>query len=91
MALNLKKAGFEVTGYDINKDTVKVAQEAGIEVAESSADAAKDKSYIVTSLPATKHVEETLTKDGGIFKSAAKGTIICDVSTINPHASAKFA
>lgn len=91
MALNLKKNGFEVAGYDVNKDAIKVAQEAGITMVDSVAEAAKDKQFIVTSLPMTKHVEETLTKDGGIFKSAAKGTIICDVSTINPHASAKFA
>jgi 3-hydroxyisobutyrate dehydrogenase-like beta-hydroxyacid dehydrogenase len=55
------------------------------------AEAAKDKDFIVTSLPMTKHVEETLTKDGGIFKSAKKGTVICDTSTINPHASVKLA
>jgi 3-hydroxyisobutyrate dehydrogenase-like beta-hydroxyacid dehydrogenase len=91
MALNLKKNGFEVTGYDVNKDAIKVAQEAGIYVAESIAETAQDKHFIVTSLPTTKHVEDTLTKDGGIFKSAAKGTIICDVSTINPHSSIKFA
>ena len=42
-------------------------------------------------MPTTKHVEETLKKDGGIFEHADKGTMICDVSTINPHASAEFA
>ena len=91
MACNLKKAGFEVTGYDINKDAIKMAQENGITIAETITEAAKDKTFIVTSLPATKHVEDTLMKEGGIFKSAAKGTLICDVSTINPHASIKFA
>lgn len=42
MACNLKKNGFDVTGYDINKDTTKVAEEAGIKVAANIADAAKD-------------------------------------------------
>ena len=91
MALNLKKNGFDVSGYDVNKDAINVAKEAGITMVETVAEAAKDKQFIVTSLPMTKHVEETLTKEGGIFKSANKGTIICDVSTINPHASVKFA
>ena len=44
----------------------------------------------MTALPATAHVEEVLTSDGGIFKSANEGTVICDVSTIKPSASAKF-
>ena len=91
MAINLKSAGFDVTGYDINKDSIKRAEESGINVAATSADAAKDKDFIITSLPATKHVEDTLMRDGGIFKSAKKGTVICDVSTINPHASVRFA
>ena len=44
----------------------------------------------MTALPATAHVEEVLTSDGGIFKSANPGTVICDVSTIKPSASAEF-
>ena len=44
----------------------------------------------MTALPATAHVEEVLTMDGGIFKSAKPGTMICDTSTIKPSASAKF-
>ena len=28
--------------------------------------------------------------EGGIFKSAKKGTVICDTSTISPMASKKF-
>lgn len=91
MALNLKKNGFEVTGYDVSPNSIKVAEEAGIQMAATTADAAKDKDFIVTSLPMTKHVEDTLMKPDGIFKNAKKGTIICDVSTINPHASIKFA
>ena len=32
-----------------------------------------------------------LHKDGGIFASASKGTVICDASTISPVASKDFA
>jgi 3-hydroxyisobutyrate dehydrogenase len=62
MALNLKKNGFDVTGYDVSPNSIKVAEEAGIQMAATTADAAKDKDFIVTSLPATKHVEDTLMK-----------------------------
>ena len=47
--------------------------------------------YIITSVPATKDVEELLKGPDGIFKNAKKGTIIVDTSTILPHASKDFA
>ena len=50
-----------------------------------------DVDYIVTSLPKTEHVKTVMTANDGILASAAKGTLICDVSTISPHASKEFA
>jgi 3-hydroxyisobutyrate dehydrogenase len=47
--------------------------------------------YIVTSVPATKDVEELLKGPDGIFKNARKGTIVVDTSTISPLASKEFA
>ena len=51
----------------------------------------KDVDYVVFSVPATKDVENLLHSEGGIFKSANKGTTIIDCSTIAPHASKQFA
>jgi 3-hydroxyisobutyrate dehydrogenase len=45
----------------------------------------------VTSVPATKDVEEVLAGPGGIFENAKKGTYIVDTSTISPIASKEFA
>jgi 3-hydroxyisobutyrate dehydrogenase len=45
----------------------------------------------VTSVPATKDVEELLGSADGIFKHAKKGTYILDTSTISPVASKEFA
>ena len=45
----------------------------------------------MTSVPATKDVEELLKGPDGIFKNAKKGTIIVDTSTISPLASKEFA
>ncbi len=47
--------------------------------------------YIITSIPATKDVEEVLKGPEGIFKNAQKGTFILDTSTISPIASKEFA
>lgn len=45
----------------------------------------------MTSVPATKDVEELLKGPDGIFKNAKKGTFIVDTSTISPLASKEFA
>lgn len=91
MAVNLKKNGFEVKGYDIGDKQVQSAQEAGITVSASMSDACKEVDFIVTALPKTEHVEKALMGEGGIFEVANKGTCICDTSTISPVASAEFA
>ena len=91
MATNLKKNGFDVTAFDISEQSRQKGTEAGLKTVSTIEEAAKGQDYIVMALPATKHVEETLKKEGGIFEHADKGTMICDVSTINPHASVEFA
>ncbi len=45
----------------------------------------------MTSVPATKDVEEVLKGADGIFHNAKKGTYILDTSTISPIASKEFA
>ena len=59
--------------------------------AGSFAEACQDVDYIVTALPKTEHVENAVAGAGGILDSAGKGTMICDVSTISPHASRALA
>lgn len=90
MATNLKKAGFQVHGFDIGDKQKKDAAEAGIHVKNSIKECVADVDFIVTALPKTEHVHQALMGEGGIFESAKKGTMICDTSTINPAASAEF-
>lgn len=45
----------------------------------------------MSSVPATKDVEELLKSPDGVFKNAKKGTYIVDTSTISPLASKEFA
>jgi len=67
MAGNLRKNGFEVTGYDVGEKQRKSATEANIVVAESLKDAVANADWIITALPKTEHVQSVLTQDGGIF------------------------
>ena len=93
MATNLAKAGLHVKGFDkalTDADKLKLVKEAGIVPQANLSSACKDVDFIVTSLPATNHVEEVLLADDGILNSASEGTLICDVSTISPIASEDF-
>ena len=90
MSQNLKKAGFNVTGYDLSPDARATANDGGIQTAETLTDLCKNQEYIVTALPQTAHVEDALKQEGGIFDSAADGTLICDVSTIHPDGTKQF-
>jgi 3-hydroxyisobutyrate dehydrogenase len=90
MASNLQKNGYEVKGYDISEAGCARAEEMGIKASQDYANTAKDVDYIVSALPITKNVEETLYREGGIFEVANKGTMICDASTIDPNASIQF-
>ena len=90
MASNLKKNGYTVKAYDLMPEARKNASEAGLTVVDSLSEVASDVEYVVTALPATAHVEEALKTEGGIFESAKEGTMICDVSTINPAGAKEF-
>lgn len=60
MTDNLKKAGFDVIGYDISADVVKAAKEKNTKMAASVKEASSDVDFIVTCLPKTEHVEGVL-------------------------------
>jgi len=77
--------------YDTVREVRESVASEGFDVKDSISATARDVDFVVTCLPATQHVDDTLNMEGGIFDSADKGTYICDVSTILPQASIKFA
>ena len=83
MAKNLIKAGHEVHGYDLSDKAVADAVAAGAKKAGSPAEAVKDADVIVTMLPAGKHVRGAYGGQGGLIKSAKKGALLIDCSTID--------
>lgn len=107
MTGNLVQRGFQVKAFDLNPQTLEKCAEIvshfiqlnfitkmmcqGVQAVKSVAETAQDVDYIITSVPATKDVEELLKGPDGIFKNANKGTMICDTSTISPIASKEFA
>jgi 3-hydroxyisobutyrate dehydrogenase len=81
MAPNLVKAGHEVRAFDLSKDAVDKAVEAGCSAAPSAADAVREADVVVTMLPAAQHVRAVYEKD--VASNATKGALLIDCSTID--------
>ena len=83
MALNLLKAGHEVTVFDVVEQACAPLVEAGAAQAGALAEAVKDRDFVVTMLPEGRHVREAYTGQGGVIASVSSGTLLLDCSTID--------
>ncbi len=83
MALNVEKAGFPLTVYDIRPDAVKVLVKNGAKAAESPADVAEKTDCVMLSLPDTAAVEDAIWGENGLINRLSSGSILVDLSTIN--------
>jgi 3-hydroxyisobutyrate dehydrogenase len=91
MAVNLVKAGHEVTGYDLSAGLAGALEAEGGKAAGSIAEAVKGADFVFTMLPAGKHVEAVYTGDDGILAHAPEGTALIDCSTIDVETARKVA
>lgn len=87
MALNLRKKGFDLLVHDINATAVADLVAAGAVAAQNIADMARKCQVVVTMLPSSVEVEQVALGSDGIFANAAKGTLLLDMSTIDPLAT----
>ncbi len=86
MAINLKKAGFEVVGYDAFKGVYEKARSAGITVVETLKEVAEQSGEAVISMVRdyAQNVEVILGKDG-LLAAQSKGKTIIVMSTLDPE------
>jgi 3-hydroxyisobutyrate dehydrogenase len=91
MALNLVKAGYTLTTHDLNPQPVEELATAGAAVATSPREAAEKSEVVITMLPSSPNVEEVVCGPEGVLKGAKKGSIIIDMSTIDPIVTRKVA
>lgn len=84
MAANLIKAGYTVRAFDLSEPALETAQSQGCEVASSAREAAAEADFIISMLPAGKHVK-ALYVDGDVplFDVVQPGALIIDCSTID--------
>jgi len=91
MAMNLLKAGYPLTVYDIVSERVKALVAGGAKAGASSKDVAKQSEVVITMLPNSPHVKEAVLGPGGVLEGAKSGTILIDMSSIAPLTSREIA
>jgi 3-hydroxyisobutyrate dehydrogenase len=81
MCRQVVQAGFDVTAYDLNPETLATALADGARPADSLAAAVRGAEIVVTSLPGPTQVDEVLTGADGVMASLAPGGLIIEMST----------
>lgn len=86
MASNLKKAGFEVIGYDAFKGTYDKAKAAGITMVDTLKEVAAQADEAVISM-VRDHAQnvEIIFGEGGLLSAKPKGKTIIVMSTLDPE------
>src|SRR4051812_25057787 len=83
MARNLLKAGHQVAGYDLVPAALEAFAAAGGTPAASAAAAATGAEFVITMLPAGRHVRDAWLGAGGMAVASAPAAILIDCSTID--------
>ncbi len=87
MAANLRKKGFELMVHDINAAAVAELVALGATDGQSVANIARECGVVITMLPSAVEVEQVAMGAEGIFANAKPGTVLMDMSTIDPLAT----
>lgn len=80
----LLKAGYDVTGFDVDKKRITALQRLGLRPAKTPREAAKGRDLIMMSLPNWNIVAEVVDGKDGIAGVLRKGQIVMDCTTVPP-------
>lgn len=83
MAVNLIKAGHTVTVFDLSEAACEQLREAGAAVAGSALEGAQGVDYVLSMLPAGKHVAGVYLGEDGLLAQLDASTTVLDCSTID--------
>lgn len=91
MAANLVKAGHQVTVFDLAPAAVKTLTEMGASSAATANEAARGADFVITMLPASRHVEAVYLGENGLLGALDPQAIAVDCSTIDAATARKVA
>ena len=91
MALNLHKAGYQLTVHARRPESMTPLAEAGAATAAGPAECAARSEVVFTMVSDTPDVEEVIFGPGGVAEGIAPGGVVVDMSTISPSATRSMA
>jgi 3-hydroxyisobutyrate dehydrogenase-like beta-hydroxyacid dehydrogenase len=87
MALNLLKAGYEITAWNRNSEKCEPLARKGVRVADTPADTVRDAELVIYCLSNDQAVEDVVFGAKGILSGIKEGQIAMDMSTVLPATS----
>jgi 3-hydroxyisobutyrate dehydrogenase len=87
MAINLVKAGHEVTGYDLQTTALHNFAQAGGLIAQNLKEVAPEKDVLITMLQNGQQVLQVCHDPQGLFHASSKNTLFIDCSTIDVNSA----
>lgn len=91
MALNLLKAGFDVTVFNRTPGRAEAVVKAGAKEAASPREVAQASEFIITCVTGPEDVKEVVLGPNGVIEGASPGSVVIDMSTISPEATLEIA
>jgi 3-hydroxyisobutyrate dehydrogenase len=84
MALNLRKAGYDLVVHDLRRAGAEPLEEAGATWAETVAEVGQAADVVFTSLPGPKEMQEVGLGENGLLSAMRPGTAWFDLTTNSP-------
>ncbi|HXQ39737.1 MAG TPA: NAD(P)-dependent oxidoreductase [Candidatus Udaeobacter sp.] len=91
MAANLCRKGFALVVHDINPEPVRILEAEGARAANGVAGVVRASDILVTMLPSSVEVEDTVLGPDGILAHGRPGQLVMDMSTIDPATTDRLA
>ncbi len=91
MAVNLARAGHDVTGYNRTPEKTSALVQAGGTTAGSVAEAVTGADVVCVMVPDSPDVQDVLSGEDGVFDATTPGTLVIDFSTIRPDVTTELA
>jgi 3-hydroxyisobutyrate dehydrogenase-like beta-hydroxyacid dehydrogenase len=91
VASRLLQGGFQVAGYDTRPEQTQALATRGLRVATGIGEAARGAELVFMVLPSLESAEAVVTGPGGLAEAAARGTVLCQMSTISPELTTRLA
>jgi 3-hydroxyisobutyrate dehydrogenase-like beta-hydroxyacid dehydrogenase len=89
MSVLVAKAGYAVTAFDRSAARLNEAREQGIATATSPAEAVRERSVVITSLPDDAALRAVMLGASGLIGAIAPKSVLIETSTVSAEASAE--